>query len=152
VCVVVDGVIDREAARDSFAADYDGLIDIVAVIGDCDSGVLIVPGDLNHRRWVLAKRDGVPVDTAEPPTVLDFGERLFVGGRDGCQRFSGFTGLSGNEIVFDEVEFDRSGCSAGDLATTLFSDRSAWRARLVGDALVLSDGVANLAFTRDDWR
>lgn len=152
VCVVVEGVIDRETARDGFAADYDGLIDIVTVIGDCDSGVLIVPGDLNHRRWVLAKRDGVPVDTAEPPTVLDFGERLFVEGRDGCQRFSGFTGLSGNEIVFDEVEFDRSGCSAGDLATTLFRDRSAWRARLVGDALVLSDGVVHLAFTRDDWR
>jgi len=152
VCVVVDGVIDRGAARDGFAADYDGVIDIVAVIGDCDSGVLIVPGDLSHRRWVLAERNGVPVDTVEPPAVLDFGERLFVEGRDGCQRFSGFTGLIGNELVFNKVEFDRSGCSAGDLAKTLFRARSAWRARVAGDALVLSNGVTHLAFTRNDWR
>ena len=74
VCVVVEGVIDRETPRDGFAADYDGLINIVTIVGDCDSGVLIVPRDLDHRRWVLATRKGVPVDTGEPPSVLDFGE------------------------------------------------------------------------------
>ena len=35
VCVLVEGVIDRASARDGFAADYDGLIDIEAVVGPC---------------------------------------------------------------------------------------------------------------------
>ena len=35
VCVLVDGVIDRASPRDGFAADYDGLIDIEAVVGPC---------------------------------------------------------------------------------------------------------------------
>ncbi len=35
ICVIVDGVIDRASARDGFAADYDGLIDIEAVVGPC---------------------------------------------------------------------------------------------------------------------
>jgi hypothetical protein len=47
--------------------------------------------------------------------VLDFGERLSVEGIDWCQRFSGFAVLNGNEIVLDEVDFDRSRCSTGDL-------------------------------------
>ena len=36
VCVVVDGVIDRDSPRDGFAADYDGLIDVTSVYGACD--------------------------------------------------------------------------------------------------------------------
>jgi len=153
VCVVVEGVIDREAARDGFAADYDGLIDIVAVIGDCDSGLLIVPGDLNHRRWVLAERDGVPVDTAEPPTVLDFGERLFVEGRDGCQRFSGFADLNGNQIAFGKVEFDRSGCDTGILEAALFSEQTSWQVALRDrGGLILRNADTSLDFRRDDWR
>jgi len=152
VCMIVEGYIDRETPRDGFAADYDGLITITALEGACTGNAAVVPSDLNHRRWVLSAIDGRAIDAADLPAVLDFGERLFVEGSEGCQRFNGFAELSGNRIKFDKVEFDHSGCSAGDLATTLFRDRSAWRARLVGDALVLSDGVAHLAFTPDDWR
>ena len=36
VCVVVDAVIDRDTPRQGFAADYDGLVDIVEVHGACD--------------------------------------------------------------------------------------------------------------------
>jgi hypothetical protein len=35
VCVLVEGVIDSTTTRDGFAADYDGLIDIEAVVGPC---------------------------------------------------------------------------------------------------------------------
>ena len=35
VCVLVEGVVDLTTERDGFAADYDGLIDILAVLGPC---------------------------------------------------------------------------------------------------------------------
>ena len=35
VCMVVEGVIDQDTPRDGFAADYDGLITITALEGDC---------------------------------------------------------------------------------------------------------------------
>jgi hypothetical protein len=35
VCMVVEGVIDRDTPRDGFAADYDGLITITLLEGDC---------------------------------------------------------------------------------------------------------------------
>lgn len=50
VCVVVEGVVDRDSPRDGFASDYDGLIHIETVSGACDDQALITPGDLNHAR------------------------------------------------------------------------------------------------------
>jgi hypothetical protein len=35
VCIVIDGAIDRDSPRSGFAADYDGLIDVEMVVGDC---------------------------------------------------------------------------------------------------------------------
>ena len=35
--IVIEGIVDRDSARDGFAADYDGLITILALVGDCDS-------------------------------------------------------------------------------------------------------------------
>lgn len=52
VCVVLEGEIDRESPSDGFAADYDGLIDVSRVHGACEDLSLILPYDLNHRRWV----------------------------------------------------------------------------------------------------
>ena len=152
ICVVVDATIDRDSPRDGFAADYDGLIDITAVHGACEDSAAITPGDLNHRRWVLAERDGSPVDSAQAPVVLDFGERLFVEGRDGCLRFSGFAAIDGERIVFDGLDFDRSACSAGDLAASLFAERPRWRVAFAADGLLLRAGDTRLAFERDDWR
>jgi heat shock protein HslJ len=152
VCVVIDGVIDRDSTRNGFAADYDGLIDIESVQGACDETSAITPGDLNHRRWVLAVRNGIPVDATEPPVVLDFGERLFVEIADGCQRFSGFASISGDRILFHGLDFDRADCSAGDLSTRVFADRFEWRVTFDNDGLSLSDDDTRLAFKRDDWR
>lgn len=152
VCVVVDGVIDRDSPRDGFAADYDGLIDIHAVPGACNGGTVIVPGDLNHRRWVLTERNGTSVDASLDPVVLDFGERLFVEGRDGCQRFSGFVVLNDNQLSLDGVDFDRSSCAAGELAACLFVNRLEWQLTFSDEGLVLQDVRTRLDFRRDDWR
>ncbi len=152
VCVVVDGVIDRDSPRDGFAADYDGLIDVTSVNGACDQSAVITPGDLNHRRWVLAARDGVPVAAAELPVVLDFGERLYLSGTDGCQRFSGFATISGDRILFGGLDFDRVGCSTDYPLTRVFDDQLEWRVSFDGNDLLLSDGDSRLAFKRDDWR
>jgi heat shock protein HslJ len=152
-CVVIDGVIDRDTPRDGFAADYDGLIDIESVLGSCDDSALITPGDLNHRRWVLAARNGVPVNDDAPPVVLDFGERLYVSGQDGCQRFSGFAAIEGNKLILDQADYDRSACTSGDLSLVLFSKNTSWQVGLVErGGLILEDGKTRLVFNRDDWR
>ena len=152
VCVVVEAVIDRDSPRDGFAADYDGLIHIESVSGTCADQALITPGDLNHRRWVLRARNGEPVDPEKPPVVLDFGERLFVEGRDGCQRFQGFSLLEGDELVLDGLDFDRSGCSPEGVAASLLAHWPRWRIAYVDRNLVLQNGDTSLAFERNDWR
>ena len=153
VCIIVEGFIDRGTPRDGFAADYDGLITITALEGDCDDSAAITPGDLNHRRWVLAAIDDRAVDAADPIAVLDFGERLFVEGRDGCQRFSGFAELHGNQIAFRKVEFDRSGCATGIPEAALFSEQISWQVALRDrGGLILRNADTSLDFRRDDWR
>ena len=153
VCVVVEGIIDRDTPRDGFAADYDGLITITSLAGACDDSAMITPGDLNHRRWVLAAIDGRAVDAADPPAVLDFGERLFVEGREGCQHFSGFAELDGSRISFGKVEFDRSGCDIDGPEAALFSAKISWQVMLGNrDEMVLSNADTRLEFRRDDWR
>ena len=153
VCVVVEGIIDREAPRGGFAADYDGLITITAFAGACDDSNAITPGDLNHRRWVLAAIDGRAVDAADPAAVLDFGERLFVEGREGCQHFSGFAELDSNRITFGKVEFNRSACDSGEVATKRFSEQISWQVTLGNrNGLILSNRDTQLEFRRDDWR
>ena len=152
VCVVIEGVIDRESPRDGFAADYDGLIDITAVQGACDDSSMLVPGDLNHRRWVLAERDGLSIGDDEAPVVLDFGERLFVEVTDGCQRLSGFAILRENLLILDQLDLNRSDCDDSDLATRVFAQQFEWRVALQHGDLELSRGATRLEFKRDDWR
>ena len=36
VCLVVEGMIDRNSPRDGFAAEYDGLIQIETLTGACE--------------------------------------------------------------------------------------------------------------------
>ena len=37
VCVVIEGFIDKDTPRSGFAADFDGLINITRLHGDCDT-------------------------------------------------------------------------------------------------------------------
>jgi hypothetical protein len=153
VCVVVEGVIDRDTPRDGFAADYDGLIDIETVHGNCDDSALITPGDLNHRRWVLVEHDGIAVDAKLYPVVLDFGERLFVEITEGCRRFSGFAELDADRIRFDRLESDLSACNGDGPPTSIFPGKISWQLVRKGrNRLELSTTDTRLAFSRDDWR
>ena len=84
--------------------------------------------------------------------VLDFGERLFVEGRDGCRRFSGFAVLDGDEIRLDGLDFDLSNCAGSASALPALTDQPVWRATLLDQALLLAHGDTRLLFAISDWR
>lgn len=155
VCMIVAGSIDRASARTGFAADTDGLMTITRVFGDCESSRVVTQGDLQHHRWLLKSLDQTPIDKQGWPAVpvLDFGDRMFVEGADGCRAFEGFAVLSDERIVFDDFTFGDNRCKAGRDAQGLFSIAGAWDVR-VEDAnyLFLERSGTVLRFERDDWR
>ena len=155
VCMIVSGRIDRESPRSGFAADMDGLITVTGVYGDCDSSEIVTQGDLQHHRWVLETRNQKAVDERDWPVVpvLDFGDRMFVEGADGCRTFSGFAVLSDERIVFDSFTFGENQCLAGRDSRGLFSIAGAWVIRIdEAKSLVLEAPGTVLKFERDDWR
>jgi len=153
VCIVIDGAIERDSPRSGFAADYDGLIDIGALLGDCSSDAQLVPGDLNHRRWVLFAIDGRTVDAADPPVVIDFGERLFVELSEGCRKLSGFVELDGNQINFNRLENVQMDCGTKPSVEPLFMQLLTWQVTFAGpDTLLLDNSRAKLTFKKYDWR
>lgn len=155
VCVVVTGEIDRESKRMGFAVDTDGLLTITQVFGDCDSSKVVTQGDLQHHRWVLITVDNKPINNKDWPVlpVLDFGERLFVEGGDGCQRFSGFSKLAGDQIAFDEFGFNKNQCETDLSPRRLFSIAGVWRVSITETQyLILENTESTLMFKRDDWR
>lgn len=155
VCVVVTGEIDRESKRMGFAVDTDGLLTITQVFGDCDSSKVVTQGDLQHHRWVLITIDNKPINNKDWPVlpVLDFGERLFVEGGDGCQQFIGFAKLSGDQIAFDEFGFNKNQCETDHSPRRLFSIAGVWRVSITETQyLILEKTESTLMFKRDDWR
>ncbi len=155
VCVIIKGEIDKESKRTGFAIDTDGLITITQVYGDCDSSRVVTQGDLQHHRWVLVTLDNNSINTKEWPVlaVLDFGERLFVEGGDGCQQFNGFAQLSGDQIVFNEFEFKNNQCDADRSMQRLFSIAGVWKVNVKeSQYLILENTESILKFKRDDWR
>mgnify|MGYP001811807061 CR=1 FL=1 len=132
VCVIVEGKVDRQTGRTGFAAEMDGLIRIVRIFGRCDSSETVTHGDLQHHRWILVKLDNRLVNQHDWPVLpsLDFGERLFVEGGDGCRRFNGFTRLTGAQIVFNKLEFSESRCDRGATTPGAFSITGRWLVRV----------------------
>lgn len=154
VCVIIEGDIDRESERTGFALDMDGLINIRRVYGDCDTSRQVTQGDLQHHRWLLTAVDNNPVNKERWPVlpVLDFGEHLFVEGGDGCRQFSGFAKLSGDQIIFSELEFNNDRCESGH-TTGVFSITGAWTVAVDESRyLILKNTTSVLRFKRDDWR
>jgi hypothetical protein len=150
---MIEGIIDRDTRRTGFAADYDGLIDIARVEGDCATSGAVTPGDLNHRRWVLSERDGLVIGDQSDPLVIDFGERLFVEITDGCRRFSGFAELEADRIRFDSLDLDLTACTGDATPPGVFPGKAGWRLVLRGrDGLELASADTRLVFRRDDWR
>jgi len=155
VCVIISGEIDKDSKRTGFAIDTDGLINITQVYGDCVSSKVVTQGDLQHHRWVLTTLDNKSIKIKDWPVlpVLDFGQRLFVEGGDGCRQFSGFAKLTGESIVFNEFEFNKNQCGTDDFHSGLFLITGVWRASIKDSRyLILENSDASLMFSRDDWR
>lgn len=155
VCVIVSGEVDKDSKRTGFALDTDGLITITQVHGDCDYSKIVTQGDLQHHRWVLIMLDNTSISQKEWPVLpsLDFGERLFVEGGDGCQKFNGFVKLTGEQIVFNEFEFNKNQCGTDHPSHGLFSIAGAWTVSIKqSQYLILENTGSKLTFKRDDWR
>ena len=155
VCVIVTGEIDKNSKRTGFAVDTDGLITITRVYGDCDSSKVITQGDLQHHRWVLITVDNKSINNKGWPVlpVLDFGERMFIEGGDGCQQFNGFAELTGDQIDFNQLEFSKNHCGTDRSHMSLFSITGVWRIGIKeSEYLTLENTESILLFKRDDWR
>jgi len=155
VCVIITGEIDKDSTRVGFAVDTDGLITITRVYGDCDSSRVVTQGDLQHHRWVLITVDNKSINKKDWPVlpVLDFGERMFIEGGDGCQQFNGFAKLIGDQIDFSELEINKNQCGADRSPLKLFSIAGAWRIGIKeSQYLTLENTESTLLFKRDDWR
>ena len=155
VCVIITGTIDKDSERMGFAVDTDGLITITRVYGDCDSSKVVTQGDLQHHRWVLTTVDNKSINNKHWPVlpVLDFGERMFIEGGDGCQQFNGFAKLTGYHIGFNELEFKKNQCGADRSPRRLFSIAGVWRIGIKeSQYLTLENTESTLLFKRDDWR
>lgn len=155
VCVTISGVIDRNTDRSGFAADTDGLITITRVFGDCDTVDVVTEGDLQHHRWELIAVNHSAITKADWPVmpVLDFGERLFIEGGDGCRRFTGFAALTAKGIVFDGLEFGANRCEPDEAYEALFSIEGEWEVSIMkSHYLMLENGHLALKFGLNDWR
>ncbi len=96
VCVVIEGKIDRNSAREGFAKDYDGFITVNRLFGLCAETAFVTHGDLQHHRWVLERINGEALATDEldgQVPELDFGEQMQVSGNSGCNQFGGVAAL-----------------------------------------------------------
>ena len=132
-----------------------GLITVTQVFGDCDSADVITEGDLQHHRWELvAVNHSAVTNTAWPVApVLDFGERLFIEGGDGCRRFSGFAALTAEGIVFDGLKFGTSRCEPDEAYDALFSIEGEWKVSIMkSQYLTLENDHFILKFKLNDWR
>ena len=114
VCVVIEGEIDRQSARQGFAADYDGLVSVTRLFGLCAETTIITQGDLQHHRWVLASVDGKALQSDElEGTVpqLDFGEQMQVSGNSGCNNIHGTAELRETFFVIERLASTRKLCA-----------------------------------------
>lgn len=151
-CIVVTAEVDSESPRQGFAADYDGLIRIDQVHGDCDQVAFITQGDIAHRRWVATLPERFR--TALTPT-LDFGQRIdrgvFVEGNDGCHEFNAVVLLRDTLVEFSELELGRSQC-LGTTEEPVFDPREPGSLVLRGsNRLQLTTSGVIVQFDLQDW-
>ncbi len=159
VCLIVEGRIDRDSPRSGFAADYNGLMVIDKVYGECKETDLVTQGDLQHHRWILTAVDGEPVSRAgaspHSGPSLEIGERLFFEVHDATESLNGFARLDGEKILFtaDQVRPARYADSADSAFRASTLAAGPWVIRITeGHQLQLESDATRLEFTLDDWR
>lgn len=133
VCVVLQGEIDREAKRNGFAADYDGLIEVYQIFGLCDQTDIVTQGDLKHHRWVLESINGINIELPKQSSnpfnsdsngqslsagsnilYLEFGEQMTVFASMVCNMLAGKAVLRENYISFNISHSNTRDCSSQD--------------------------------------
>lgn len=121
--------------------------------------------DLQHHRWVLAKINGQTLsdyaqqlgfEKAAPRFLpeLDFGEKGFVAGNTGCNRFNGQASVAENRLTLGPLAGTRMACPgfSGDLEQRLYVIYAkplaiSWQAKL----LTLTSDDTSLEFELKDW-
>jgi heat shock protein HslJ len=156
VCVVVEGRIDRTSARTGFAAEYDGLVTVTEIFGQCDETTIITQGDLQHHRWLLESINGTGLDFDERLPELDFGERMNVFGNLGCRRFSGTAELRGPYVTFFDILPENRQCepARNAIERIMFNVLDAESAVTIDEErhLILSFDGIELQFRLEDWK
>lgn len=168
VCLDLIAELSAEKAT-GFGQDYDGSIRVLQLIAHCDeqaAGTSTSIADLQHRRWVLERINGLELveyarqlgfDLTTAPELLpelDFGEQGFLSGNTGCNRFKGQASVADNQLTLGPLATTRMACAgfAGELelqlqliyATSLAITRQA-------GFLFLQSGENILMFRPRDW-
>lgn len=154
---------------DGFGQDYDGSIHVQQMLGPCDDRDVITItslADLQHRRWVLERINGLELMdyagqlgyelTTAPELLpeLDFGEQVFVSGNTGCNRIKGQASVADNQLTLGPLASTRMACAgfAGELELQLqlIYANSLTITRQAG-FLFLQGGENILKFKPKDW-
>jgi heat shock protein HslJ len=158
LCVVIEAEIDRDASRDGFAADYDGLITVMKSYGRCDETSIVTQGDLQHHRWVLESINGEAIDADSMNgriPDLDFGEHLHVSGNTGCNRISGRASLHDEYIRFGQLISTLMSCSPAQNEVERTIQRvlagTAIEITIRSNYLNLREGEISLRYRLQDW-
>ena len=141
VCLrLVAEILPQKAA--GFGQDYDGSVRVTELTGSSagQTGASAAsPGgkrlqDLQHRRWVLERIDGMELDefarelgfgpdevAAAKQPDLDFGAQGFVSGNTGCNQIQGQARVVDNQLILSQVAATAMLCAgfAGELELQL---------------------------------
>lgn len=168
VCLNLVAELSDEKA-DGFGQDYDGSIRVQQMLGRCDdrdAEAATSLADLQHRRWVLERIDGLELTayagqlgyelTAAPGLIpeLDFGEQGFLAGNTGCNRIKGQASVADNQLMLGPLASTRMACAgfAGELEQRLqmILANSLTISREAG-SLFLQSGENTLEYKLQDW-
>jgi len=157
------------AKADGFGQDYAGSIRVQQLVGRCNDQAFATStslADLQHRRWVLDRINGLELmdyarqlgfeltTTPELLPELDFGEQGFLSGNTGCNRFKGQASVADNQLMLGPLASTRMACQgfAGELELQLnmLYANSLTITRQAG-FLFLQSGENILKFKSKDW-
>lgn len=168
VCVRLKAEISTQKA-DGFGLDYDGSIRVLEVLGGCDAQPVQVDislQDLQHRRWLLDRIDGVELSeyasalgvednlSAFKVPDLDFGEQGFVSGNTGCNLFQGQARVVDRQLILSKLATTARFCDgfAGELELQLQQVyRNPLDIKIAGAELILNAIGRELHYRSRDW-
>ena len=154
---------------DGFGLDYDGSIRVQQFVGRCNDQAVATStslADLQHRRWVLDRINGLELMdyarqlgfelTTAPELLpeLDFGDQGFLSGNTGCNRFKGQAGVADNQLMLGPLASTRMACQgfAGELELQLHMlYANSLTITRQGGFLFLQSGENILKFKLRDW-